>query len=48
MRGRDQTYDGGADDERIINPDADATEYLKAAIDARWRRYDPNAESNGE
>lgn len=37
MRGRDSAREGSGD-ERIINPESETQEYLKAVLDAEWRR----------
>ena len=47
MRGRDKAGDGSGDD-RIINPDGEATERLKAMLDAQWGRNDSETEETAE
>jgi hypothetical protein len=37
---RSDTELDGSPDDRIINPEGDATERLKAMLDAQWRRED--------
>jgi len=47
MRGRDTDGDDSGDD-RIINPDGEATERLKAVLDAEWNRVDSDREAEPE
>jgi virulence-associated protein VagC len=46
MRGRDTDGDDG--DERIINPDGEATERLKAVLDAEWGREESETDEQPE
>jgi virulence-associated protein VagC len=47
MRGSDTEFDGSGDD-RIINPDGEATERLKAMLDAQWGREESGTEEEVE
>jgi len=47
MRGRNKDHDGSRDD-RIINPEGEATERLKAMLDAQWGREDSEREEETE
>jgi len=38
----------GSGDDRIINPDGEATDRLKAMLDAQWGREDSEREEEAE
>jgi len=47
MRRRDKAGDGSGDD-RIINPESEATERLKAMLNAQWGREESDPEETAE